>query len=526
MPALLPTPWTAFAGLALLAGAGYVGSTLAWFWGANPDFADRFLIPLAAVWSASRLAAAWVRLPVRPRPALAAPLLIAAAVAFPAGAYLTTQVGPRPLLLWWLTGALIAAAAGTILAVWGYPRLRAVAFPLAFLLVALPLPTRFERPLQDRLQTWAVGTAEAFLKLAGQSVERRGFELHLPSGGLEVVEACSGIRSLTALTALAALIAHVRGFGPLRGLALVLLAPPVVALCNGLRIAATGLLQEHVGPHAASGTAHELLGGGMVLVGLAMLVALSSFLAAKNPVSGAAPTGPVVPTPSRGLVPAVALGLAAAATAWLVVRGTAAEAIPAPPPAFDAIPREVAGLAGTDEAVPAGVAAALGCDAIGHRVYRDGFGRELHTWVIFWEPRTARLRSHHPDVCWGNRGWTRDRRTVERLRLDGGREVEYAARWFRRGPARQYVTFWTQEGNAIAAEEDEVQIMSSEITYDWIANRLFAAPVRPRGRLAVLVGTESWGADAAVEKDVADFLLPFAAGVYRACPWADPPSRD
>src|SRR5438552_3730085 len=85
----------------------------------------------------------------------------------------------------------------------------------------------------DRLLTVAAGAA---LRLFHIPVERTGFVLVLPSGGLDVVEACSGVRSGAAITAVAALLAYLRGFGFGRGAAFVLLSLPVMVAANTGRL--------------------------------------------------------------------------------------------------------------------------------------------------------------------------------------------------------------------------------------------------------------------------------------------------
>src|SRR6476661_5994804 len=86
--------------LAVLAGgAGAVAYALIRFWGANPDYVDRFLILGAAAW------VAWQGYPelrlMEKRPARIglAPLLVGV-VAFPVGWFLQAQVGPKPVVLW------------------------------------------------------------------------------------------------------------------------------------------------------------------------------------------------------------------------------------------------------------------------------------------------------------------------------------------------------------------------------------------------------------------------------------------
>ena len=116
-------------------------------------------------------------------------------------------------------------------------RLRAAAFPLLFPLFALPVPTAVLSPVQEKLQGVTTSLAVPVLRLLGEPAERGGFVITLPGGRLGVEEACSGVRTLTALTAIAAFVAFLRGFGPGRGVALVLLAVPLVVAVNAGRVA-------------------------------------------------------------------------------------------------------------------------------------------------------------------------------------------------------------------------------------------------------------------------------------------------
>jgi exosortase len=257
------------------------GVALAWwlarFWGTNPAYADRVLIPLAAAWLLRRRADDLRALPPSPSSLGLLPIVAAAALT-PAAWYLAAQAGPVPLLLWWLAGAWLVVVAGLVLVQFGPRHLRAVAFPLAFLLFTLPPPVRVQSAVQAPLQEATTSCAAAVLPRLGVPVERSGFVLRLPSGDLGVVEACSGVRSVSAIVAVAALVAFVRGLGAVRGLLLTLLALPVVAAANAVRVILSGVLLEAVGPWVNEGVAHEALGVVTLLAGLAGVLALSSCL--------------------------------------------------------------------------------------------------------------------------------------------------------------------------------------------------------------------------------------------------------
>jgi exosortase len=115
--------------------------------------------------------------------------------------------------------------------------------------------------------------AEATLALAGVPVFRDGNVLALPSATLEVAQACSGLRSLVSLLAIGVLLAWLTDGGLVRRGTIVALAVPIAIVMNGLRIAATGVACETIGPRAASGAWHETTGW-LTFVGSVALLAL------------------------------------------------------------------------------------------------------------------------------------------------------------------------------------------------------------------------------------------------------------
>jgi exosortase len=172
----------------------------------------------------------------------------------------------------------VVVVAGALWFLAGRRAVRTVAAPLAFLLIAVPLPDLLVNAITLPLQLNASRIAEATLALAGVPVFRDGNLLELPSITLQVAEACSGLRSIVSLAAISLLLAWSEPSWPRRA-AIVVSSLPVAIVMNGFRIAATGVACEAWGPRAASGSWHTFSGWVTFLVSVVVLVQLQRVFA-------------------------------------------------------------------------------------------------------------------------------------------------------------------------------------------------------------------------------------------------------
>jgi exosortase len=222
---------------------------------------------------------------VRPNPSLfvggAAILLALAALwAGVAGAELFLQRTSLVLML-----------AGVVIYFWGGHLLRLVWVPLALLLLAIPIPTIVFNKIAFPLQLFASRCAVWSMRLFDIPVLRQGNVIELlplnslETKKLEVVEACSGIRSLMTLMTLAAVFAYftyprgssgtgetadepeskglfnsLRSWGFWRSTLIVLSAVPIAILTNALRVSGTGVLARYYGTKVADGFFHSFSG--------------------------------------------------------------------------------------------------------------------------------------------------------------------------------------------------------------------------------------------------------------------------
>ncbi|OQW33588.1 MAG: hypothetical protein A4E19_04170 [Nitrospira sp. SG-bin1] len=149
---------------------------------------------------------------------------------------------------------------------------KAIAFPLGYLLTAIPLPMFFYANLSSQLQLWSSSLGVGCLQLVGVMAFREGNVIDLGPVQLQVVEACSGIRYLLPLTSLALLCAYLFKDKMWKRVLLVLSSVPISILLNGFRIGMIGVLVELYGKGAAEGFYHLFEGWVIFMVSLGLLI--------------------------------------------------------------------------------------------------------------------------------------------------------------------------------------------------------------------------------------------------------------
>jgi exosortase len=156
--------------------------------------------------------------------------------------------------------------------------LRACAFSLGLLLLAIPVPSLIFNPLAFRLQLLASDGATRAIRACGIPALREGNVIELVNMKLQVVEACSGIRSLMALLMLALVCAYFFERRWWRRFVLILAVAPIAVITNAARVTGTGLLAHRYGTVAAEGFLHNFSGALVFLLALALLLLLAQTL--------------------------------------------------------------------------------------------------------------------------------------------------------------------------------------------------------------------------------------------------------
>ena len=231
-------------------------------WWSDPDYGHGFLVPLISGYVLWHQRARWFNSEFKP-----------------SNFGFLVMLGGVVLLLGGSLGAELFTSrfsslvllAGMVLFLAGWKRLRAVSFSLGFLILMIPIPVIIYNQITFPLQLLASRVATSWLELMQVPVLRDGNVLILPNYSLEVVEACSGVRSLMTLITLAIAYGYLIERRRWVRYTIAVLMVPIAIVSNAFRITGTGLLTYHFGPVAAEGFFHEFSGWIIFLVALFLM---------------------------------------------------------------------------------------------------------------------------------------------------------------------------------------------------------------------------------------------------------------
>lgn len=156
--------------------------------------------------------------------------------------------------------------------------LRAVAFPMAFLIFMVPLPVVLENGLMNFLQHSSAEASYLLLKLSGMPVFREGTQFTLPGVSIEVAPECSGIRSSLVLFITGILAAYLFLRQRWSRITLAAALIPLGILRNAVRIFTLAQLAVNVNPDILNSALHHRGGPLFFAVSLAPFFLLIWFL--------------------------------------------------------------------------------------------------------------------------------------------------------------------------------------------------------------------------------------------------------
>ena len=229
-------------------------------WWVDPDAGHGLLLaPLALILAWRSGIAPGAR--ARPYAGLA---ILALAVTFRTIGGLATELYTMRVAAWLAVVGIVVFAAGFV-------QVRRWWLPAALLLLSLPLPEIVLASLALPLQFRASQLGAALLDWRHVPVQLAGNVIQLPGHALFVTEACSGLRSLSALLALGLLIGGLFLRTWWGRTALVTIAIPIAMFLNGVRIFLTGFAVFYIDPKLGEGVMHYTEGWFMFVAALIVL---------------------------------------------------------------------------------------------------------------------------------------------------------------------------------------------------------------------------------------------------------------
>jgi exosortase len=223
----------------------------------------------------------------------------------------------------------ILILAGIIVYFWGFKLLQWLLVPLGLLFLAMPIPAIIFNKIAFPLQLFASRCAVWSMSLLGIPVLRQGNIIELKplnsfdTKKLEVVEACSGIRSLMTLVTLAVVFAYFthtpdpndpssgKRFGWLksywfwRSVIIVASAVPIAILTNAFRVSGTGVLAHYYGTAVADGFFHSFSGWAIYIVAFILLFGIGMIIDRFKPAQADEQSERKTPEPTVSISPVV-----------------------------------------------------------------------------------------------------------------------------------------------------------------------------------------------------------------------------
>lgn len=176
-------------------------------------------------------------------------------------------------------GALAPVLAGVLLVARSWAGLRALWFPLLFIVFLVPLPGFFVDALTMPLKQNVSVIAEQLLYAAGYPIARNGVVLTIGQYQLLVADACSGLNTMFSLSALGLLYLHLMRYPSWLHNGLILASILPIAFCaNIVRVMILVLVTYHFGDAAGQGFLHNFSGMALFIIALLILFGFDSLL--------------------------------------------------------------------------------------------------------------------------------------------------------------------------------------------------------------------------------------------------------
>jgi len=149
---------------------------------------------------------------------------------------------------------------GSVIFLLGYAVFKTALFPLAILLFMIPVPAQIIAVLTIPLQLIVTRTSVWLASMIGIPIIHEGNVISLPMGAFEVVQACSGLRSIMSLLTIGTLLAYLMLRSNLLRIILFGLTFPIALMANVARVFTLVTVFHFLAVDLSKGLLHTILG--------------------------------------------------------------------------------------------------------------------------------------------------------------------------------------------------------------------------------------------------------------------------
>ena len=238
-------------------------------WGTDDNYSHGYFIPVISVYMIYTLRKDLARIPLNP--SIGGIFLIL----FGLMVLVVAKIGSEYFLQRF---SLIVVLLGVVHFLCGSAYLKKLALPILYLIFMIPLPAIIWNKIAFPMQLFGSYLTEQVIRFVGIPIFREGNVLHLAETTLEVVAACSGLRSLVTMFALAGALTFFSSLSTTRKWVLFFAAAPIAIFANIVRLTGTAILASIYGGDVAQGFLHDFSGIVVFVLGLSLLVGTNTLL--------------------------------------------------------------------------------------------------------------------------------------------------------------------------------------------------------------------------------------------------------
>lgn len=160
----------------------------------------------------------------------------------------------------------------------GVRALKDLAIPILLLILVIPIPNQVLSMVTASLQLWVSDISSYLVRLLSVPIYQEGNILHIPDRSFQVVDACSGIRSLISMTTLSLIISYFSLFSKTGYILLFIISIPVAIVINLIRVVSMVLAYHFFKLDLTAGALHTISGLLLFSIGLLLLFTFQKIL--------------------------------------------------------------------------------------------------------------------------------------------------------------------------------------------------------------------------------------------------------